>query len=522
MIPATNESGLLGVLAQPRENWSARSAARQEELQLQNILTTQKTQAVAEEMAAAAALEQQLAAERALPFFGKDLQNLSAHVKNDERQVFERLRNNYSGDARRWFAAEGQSWMAGAAARLQQAPWYQKAVQNRASVLAAKQAIEKGEYVVGTAATDGYRSGEQNLQDFLEGKADTFNYKGAYKPEDDLKELREMFAPGRYEHERVAVSEEEKIAHLINKYGQEGGADRYYRQHKNVPTYFRSSGLNGAIKFGQDNARFGMEQGRFGMEQGRFRMQEEDQSRERQLFGLQKQGLQLSNAKKAQDLTGGGGENGMPFDYSLFANPDTKVALKNDATGNKRFSNGVDFSKVTTLAGATLQGNGDEILARHLGLQRTKDGYVGRFKDGYIPSNGGHVVNLEKSNYTIQGLESKVYYDPKDLGTNSNERKPLKGYAKVTLKFSTPYDAEKAGVYDPNRVWGGTKPTSIFDSETRAGVGTYDPETQTATMFVDASDIRGVNLQKALQKSQMGTKESNESFNAPYMPSSLR
>ena len=529
MKPITNGSaGLIAAIATPRENFAARQAARQEALQLQNILSTQQQQEVADEQAAAAALEQQLAAERALPFFGKDRQNLASHVKGEEKQVFERLRDNYAGDARRWFAAEGQSWMAGAAARLQKAPFYQNATQNRAAVLAAQQAITEGKHIVGTAAADGYRSGEQHLQDFLEGKSDSFSFKGSYKPDDDLKEFRDRFAPGRLEHERVAVSEEEKLAHLINKYGQEGGQDRYYRQYRMVPTYYKSSSLNAAIKFGQDNARFGMEQGRFGMEQGRFRMQQEDQSRQRELFGLQKQGLKLSNAKKAQELSGDGA-NGLPFDTDFFLYPTAKLDLRHEAGVKKQLPySGTDISRVRTLAGRTLFGDAVQPIAQQLGLQRTKDGTYtsGNIREAFSPDNGTGVFDLSKSQFTVQSIEPTLFYDPVDVTPAGLSPAGVNGYVRVKVQFNSDASATAAGLY--NERWGW-----LPDGSTKAGTGNYVPNnddnpanSRTATLMVPIGKVDAQHnkpLMKAIQKETMGVSAANKAqVDAPYLPSPMR
>jgi hypothetical protein len=501
-----------------------RSAQRQEAVQLQGILTQQKEIEVRQEQQAAAALEQQLAAERALPFFGKDLLNLSAHVRGEEKQLFERLRDNYAGDTRRWYAAEGQSWMAGAAARLQKAPFYQQATQNRAAVLAAQQAITEGKHIVGTTAADGYRTGEQQLQDFLSGRSNTFSFNGSYAPDDDLKELRNTLPSARLPFERVAVSEEEKLAHLINVHGEEVGTSKYFRQHRNVPTFFKTLPLTEAVKFGQDNVRFGMEQGRYGMEQGRYRMAQQDQAMQRAMFGLQAEGQQLSNAKKRQELSGVGA-NGLPFDYDLLAHPSETVALKHDPANNHKLPSGIDVSKMKSLAGVTLFGGADEVLAKQLGMSRTKDGYTrGNIKEGFSEANGVNAFSLAGADFEVVGLSPTLYYSPADVLPNGMlNPNGVRGYARITAKFSTPDAAAKAGLYNPNRLplTSRTDKTGIFDSETKSGVAVYNPETKQASFFVPVGYIDGrLNkpMVKQIQKSVMGQKEANESFDAPYTP----
>lgn len=514
MIPA-NSAAVLGALLKPSRNYAAEQGAKMEALQLQGILTTQKQQEVAEEEAAQAQAEQFMQAVNSLPFEGRDKQKLSQYMKGEERALFTRLRDGYAGDYRKFMQAEGSTWMQGAATRLQSSPFYQQATLNRQNVLLAKQALQKGERILGSDTPGGYVSGEQYLAQYINGQTDAFDLKGTYKPDTDAaKELREQYAPNRLPWERVAATPDEVAAHLVSKYGAEVGRDLYERNFKGVPVYYRSDKITDAVRFGQDNSRFNMEV-------GKYRMAQDDQRMQRAAFGsseaLRRKQGQLLDAKIAE--TNRQGQGGRPYDHYLLSSPSEMVQLRHDPANPKQLANGVDLGKVNALAGVTLYGNGDDILARQLGLQRTRDGYRGSFGQAFTTENGVNAINLKGVSYDILGVDSKAFYNPADFGPNADQRKPLNGYARVTLKFS-PYEAEKAGLYDPNRLpWiDKNKPTSTFDSETRLGTSLYNPATGTATLYVPAGDLRNPNFLKAMQRDEKGTKSANEDFTAPAVP----
>ena len=99
----------------------------------------------------------------------------------------------------------------------------------------------------------------------------------------------------------------------------------------------------------------------------------------------------------------------------------------------------------------------------------------------------------------------------------------VRGYARVTAKFSTPDAAANAGLYNPNRLplTSRTDATGIFDNSTKAGQGVYNPETKEASFFVPVGYIDGrlgKPMVKQIQKSVMGQKAQNESFDAPFIP----
>ena len=514
--PISSSDAVLSAILQPHTNYAARSAARQEAVQLQGYLTAQEEKKASEAQQADANTQQYLQTLKSVQFMGRDQQKLAGHVRGEERAVYQRIRDDYGGNFKQWYAAEYPSWVQQATARLTQSPMYQQATQNRQNVMTAQEARQKGERLVGSAVGGKYQTGEQQLQDFLQGRSDAYVNSGSYKPEDDLKELRSTNAPGRMPWEQVAVSEEDKLAHLINQYGEQVGVDKYQRQHKNIATFYRTEPLTKKIDFINDQQRMQMELGRYGMAQ-------EDQSMQRQLFGLQKEGLRLSNKKKKAELNGGGSEKKVPYDHYLLSSPSEIIPLKHDPASPKRLSNGVDLGKINKLSGVTLYGQGDDILARHLGLQRTRDGYRGHFDSAFSTENGVNAINLKGVNYEILGVDSKAFYNPADMGPNADPHGHLQGFARVTLRLS-PYAAEAAGLYNPNRMpfVDKDKPTSLFDSETKIGSGgVYNPQSGTATLYVPAGNLRNPNFVKALQRDEKGTKSANEEFNAPYLNTGL-
>lgn len=510
MIPVANSAQLVSALLSPKTNYAARSAQRQEAVQLQGVLTAQEQQKALESQQAQAETENFLQAAKSLSFMGRDRQKLSDYMRGEEKSLYERLKNGYGGDLRKWQAAEGSQWMQGVTQRLQSSPFYQSASQNRLNVMSAQAARQKGEYLIGSQQGDTYQTGEQQLADFLAGKSDSYDHRGSFKPEDAVKGLREQYAPGRYSFERVQATPDEVYNHLVSTHGAEVGGDYFHRTYKNVPVFYKTAPLEDAVKFGNDQTRLNIALDDNRMSHTRLGMQA-------QLQGAQLEGVRLSNQKKRNELSGKGAD-GMPYDHYLLSSPSEMVPLRHDPANPKQLATGVDLGKVKSLAGVTLYGNGDDILARQLGLQRTRDGYRGHFNEAFTTENGVNAINLKGVSYNILGVDSKAFYNPGDLSPGADRRSPLHGYARVTLQFS-PYEAEKAGLYDPNRLpfVDKDKPTSFADSETRTGAGVYNPATGTATLYVPAGDLRNPNFLKAMQRDEKGTKSANEDFTAPYM-----
>ena len=267
--PAAGNAGLLSALLTPQTNWSARSAARQEALQLTAYNAALQEQQLTQEQAAAAKAEEGLRALRSLPFMGKDVQKLREHVKSEEKELFTRIHDKYKGNLKQWAAAESQSWLSGAADRLKNAPFYAQAVQNVQNVKTAQEAATKGEFLVGGNGLNGYQTGEQRLQDFLQGKADTFQHVGSYKLADNLKGLREKQVPGLYSWQSKQYSPDEIYQHLVEQNGEAVGKDMFLRHFKDATVFSKAEPLNDKLKLQMEQGRFALDQGRFGLERQR-------------------------------------------------------------------------------------------------------------------------------------------------------------------------------------------------------------------------------------------------------------
>lgn len=81
-------------------------------------------------------------------------------------------------------------------------------MENRRHIDDARKAIEKGEAVTWTmdAASGKFITGERALSEFLAGQRSKFEFYGSFKPQDDLKGIRERHAPGKTSWEIVAAS----------------------------------------------------------------------------------------------------------------------------------------------------------------------------------------------------------------------------------------------------------------------------------------------------------------------------
>ncbi len=505
---ALGSSGLLAALLQPTQNFAARSAARDQAVQLGAYQSALDQQEAQQTQAADAEKEAYLAKLRAQPFLGKDVAKLAAHVKGEEQQLYKELQSPaYSGDIKKFMATRGAGWMNESAERLRNSPFYQQALQNVDNVTQANEARKKGEFLAGNGDIKNYQTGEQRLQDFLSGKSDSFVHAGSYKPEDDLKSLRDQYAPGSLPWVPTPISEDTKLNSLVDNYGQNIGVDKYLRQHRGTRILYRTDPITKMYDFQRDNQRLTMEQQRLGL----------SIADHNQMSGLRAQQAELNRlniAKKKNELSGTT-ENGVPFALDFLSRPSEVLRLQHDPMAPKKLPHsGIDVGQIPALSGVTMFDQSDQALARQLGLQKTKEGYSrGNIKEGFSTANGVHGFDLSGSNFSVVSYNPKLYYNTQQFKGDKTTK--LDGFAQVTVKFSTPQDAERAGLYDPNRVWGGTSPTSIFDSTTKAGTGVYDPATQTATFFTPTGAL-GKGFFHSVQKSQQGVKAANEDSDQPY------
>jgi hypothetical protein len=526
--PPAGNAGLLSAILTPRDNWSARSAARQEGLQLQTYLTAQKQQEVLAEQQAAANAEQFLASAKAIPFLGRDVQRLNTHLRSEEKELFTRLHDDYDGNFKRFWDAEGSSWMQQAAARLTQSPFYQQATLNRQNVMAAQQAVQKGESLVGMPAPtpSGLKTGEQQLQEFLEGKADTFSFNGSYKLNDDLKPLRDQYAPGKYPWIKTQVDEQTKYDSLVGQHGELIGRDMYMRHYKGVPVFYKTDPFTDKFKFERDQGRYAIavdEHNRGGI---RLNMQLQDQADQR-VLRTQQATLNDFKIKEKRNERNGTTNSGVRFDEDLLSSPQVTLSLRHDfSTPKKLPHSGIDLGTINLLSGVTLfNDKADEAWKRQLGLSRqtikignqTVERYGrGNITEGFTDQNGVNAINLKDRDFEVIQVEPKMYYDAADNRSGDKKNPGLnpdgvKGYARVLLQFNDNTEAYRAGLRD-----------FLGIGQTKAGTGVYNPSNHTATLFVPAGYIDGKkNKQflKALQQAYQGQKMANESpeASAPFM-----
>ncbi len=516
MTPAEGNANLLGAVFTPTTNWAAHSAARQEALQLGEILNQHAAQKNAETSAAAADTEAFLATARATPFMGRDKQKLMAHINAEQKALEKKLVEDYGGNIRLFAKSELPAWKAAASQRLLSQPWYQQASENTRNVVAAQEARNKNEFLVGNGDLTNFKSGEAELSDFLAGKSDGYSFRGGYKPEDDLKHFRETYAPGKLPWERVQVGEDEKLAHLVDVYGKEMGVDKFLRQHRNVPIFYRQEPLTKAVEFAQNQGRYQMainaDQRSANADRRSAAAFQTGEQLKRQHMTLN--GLEIQ--KKSAELSGKTA-SGVGYDYQKFAA---------GATDQMRLK--TPQGQTVTLVGSPQFGGSTDVLLQQMGLSKTKrkegdkivDTYSrGNITQGYTFQNGLNPIDLSKSQFTVENVDPKVFINANQIDAK-NQRfvGPVNGLVRATIRFNSVRDAEKSGLYDPNRLLNGTGATSMFDSETKLGAGVYDPETMTATLLLPAGYVdqqSNPNYINADIKANQGQKEANQSWGMP-------
>lgn len=472
------------------DSYGRRQAARAEAIQLQSAITQNQELELAKEQQAAAALEQQKAALRNIPFEGTDRIKLAGFLRDTESQLAKRLQQ-YNGNLQQFYAAEGARWHQQVSTALQNSPFFQQALINRQNVEAARQAIQKGEVVVGKwdQSTGRLTTGESMLSQFLAGKADRFDYLGSYKPQDDVKPIRDVYAPGKPSWEPTVAPEDAVQNLLVSTYGYDVGMDKYARQYKGVPVMYKYDPIEKKTEFGWKAEDQQMQRGRYGMEQGRYQMAREGFALDQTLKGLR-------IAEKTQELNGGTDAQGRAFIEREAAHANKMISIPN----------------VGNMPGFSLHNDGVEVMATSMGLQKTKDGiYKGRF--GKVLTEKGDTVDLSGlSNVDVISIEPTQYFA--GMGPNGKFGKDGGlGFARVTVKFSDPYQAEKLDLYNPNWGW-------LPDWQTEKGTGVYNPDTGEATFIVPTGNIDPRSNQpynRALQQKNQGQKKANEDYANPVL-----
>ncbi|CCH01304.1 hypothetical protein FAES_3296 [Fibrella aestuarina BUZ 2] len=517
----TGGAGLIAALATPYDNIAGRSAARQEGLQLSAYITQQAQQEQQQEALAGAQSEQALQYLNALPFVGADKTKLHQYVRETvTKPFFERLATVYNGSAARMLAAE-PGLLAQKKAELEQQPFYLQAKKHLEEVERAKAALAKGEVLVGYGdSPTNYRTGEAALADFLAGRAETFAMRGSYKPEDDLKELRNQYAPGKMPWEQTPVSEADKQAHLVNSYGADMGIDKYLRQHVGVPTYYKTDPITKKVEFQNDQQRLALEKSRFNLS-----VQQAGEA-----SALRRKQGQLLDLKIAKEKGEQNGTAGMGFDYGMLSRPQQVIKLATDDPKKKLPHSGLDIGGMRGLHATGLFGEGEQFIASQLGLSKGKNGVYskGSIKDAFTDANGVATFDLKDRHFDVVGVDPRLYYDPRDVGTAGLNPKGVRGFARVVVKFNNVREAEKAGLYDPNRLsmglFGNGDATGMFDSVTKGGAGVYDPASMSATLFVPMGAIDRKNNFTFMRQQQIqaaGKKEASAEAAMPFLDTSI-
>lgn len=508
-------AGLIGAIMQPSVSYGQMAAARQERFQLQGILTQQAEVALAEEQQAVAQQQQYMQQLGSLPFVGRDIQKLGQHLKAEQKAVYDRLATTYNGNFKQFWQVEGPTWMQGASTRLQQSKVYQQGVLNRQNVDMARKAVAEGKVLNGQGSLENYQFGETLLNQFESGMSDGFRFSGAYKPEDDMKEIRGKYAPGHYSWEQVQASDGEVQAQLLQAHDKPTAMDKYLRQYKGVPVFYKSDPMNVKQDYvwkaedqQMDKGRYGMEQTRLGMEKGRYGMAVQANGRAAQAHNMNmKLGQQKLNKGEEEAQLGAGG-----FAQKLIGEGgqiQVQIGSAGTKPGVRKLPNGqIDLTKMGgVLNGVPLLGNGYDFLMQQLGLAKGKDGYTGNITEAFTEANGGHVIDLSKSSYTILPLDNTLYYDGK--ANHSGNAGKLKGFARVRIQFDSGDDAKAAGL------WNGDWNVPV------AGVGVYrkteggwrGDNGGYADLFIGGKDLpaKGLMMNRIL-KDHLGTSASSKEY----------
>ena len=251
--PIGNDS-FVAALMTPTVNWGQRMAARDQQLRTQYAITQQAQNELLGEQQAVAQVANFKDKIRQLPLERPDKLNVGRWLTAQDAALQKRLAEQYKGNFTQFVAAEGSQWMQHTLELLEQSPEYAQGQRNLEQISLAKEAMKKGENLVGEVRTVGgkqnYVPATQQLADYYAGKTPGFTFSGSYKDDDSLiKHFNSDYALGQSPFVQTAVSEAEKQNYLLATNDRPVALDKYMRRYKDATVYYKTKPLDEKLEF---------------------------------------------------------------------------------------------------------------------------------------------------------------------------------------------------------------------------------------------------------------------------------
>lgn len=504
-FPADNTAFALALM--PTERYAVRRAQKDQELLYQQALAQQAAADNQQMQQQVAMMQQTEQAILAQPFLGKDKVALNQWWNGKKKELAAKIENDYKGDAKRFLSSEGRSTVQDLSNEFLGSELYTRGSNNTKNFLLAQEALKKGEYVIGEYGANGkYQSGIQSMADFINGKSDSFSFRGSYKEVPTAKMIdhfSKMDNPYNKFDRSATVPRREIEAWIRANSTPEVANDLIARGYADVPISYKRYSIQDEMNFNSDEAlkaqRLNLMQSQIGL------------NAQRSVLNQQKI---AENAQNAADSQGSGG--GAAWFTKYKGTPLAPVQEVFKPNKNEDYS----ISTLgTTLADYSQDGQ-LKFTERNV-LTDTGKSYVrnkagigdkgGTVSEAILTKNGGHVLKLGQVPHVVESVDGNIYLPTADIQSVPNgieQRKRGDGFTKATLRVPKSA-ADALGLYNDN--WW------IFpNTDTDKGRGIYTEDKKTGDLiFKDVLiPLPGIyydqEFNRLMLKNSMGQKAANE------------
>jgi hypothetical protein len=184
-------SRLLYELAVPRTSYAQKANQKRAELQYQNIMLQQEQLQTKKQEEGLAAIQDTMLKLNTLPLESPDKVRMSKYIAEKKAELSKHITDNYQ-DVGAFLKNGSQQWSKNFFNEVVASDAYLTGVKNTAQVALAREAIKKGEVLLGSSDGANYSLGEKKLADYYEGKGN-FTFNGSYEPSKLGKEMRDYF-----------------------------------------------------------------------------------------------------------------------------------------------------------------------------------------------------------------------------------------------------------------------------------------------------------------------------------------
>ncbi|GAB3334125.1 hypothetical protein GCM10027299_42160 [Larkinella ripae] len=487
--------------------------ARDRDLQYQTALTQAEQQKALEMQQADAELQAFQASLSQNDFEAPDKSRVGLWLKNQEKALASRLKDEYQGEIARFFRVEGASWMQNTMANLQKSPEYLRAVRNRAQVASHQKAINDGKHLIGRVVTDKsgkqrYITADSDLMAYFDGREgfEDYIFKGAYKDEEDgvYDHFSKTTAPGQFSWQKVKVAPSEIQNLLRSKYSPEIADDIYFRKYQNPNLYYKQMPYEDYVKYQQGQAEYQMD------------MRLKNQQYNENAFDLGKKQRDDRAEQAERSQTPGN------FLLSQLQHAQEGPALDVRRAGNRQLPySKVDWNEMVA-KGSRLALNKvapygvEKLIDQHLDLREAKGkgetGYAHHnIKEGFTEA-GALPLNLGGIRFKVVDRDNAMYFPQKSLDQNGFPKRGKSGdgptaMARVRIELDDT-EAAKLGLENAPWLW--------FNSSTEKGTGVYNKDGffggGSMWIYTPLSNVADPNLQYGLQSAVQGTAAANNAI----------